>query len=206
MLDDPYSGPYATMPFHNDRGHPGRVWSAVLLPLIATFVLPAAAVAAESIPRACNEMSFKGIAQMMDAASNFESRLVLLGKKHVADNEEGLAASDMEEINLGTLRNALGEVTGYLLAAENLAAVRDLMVEERDRETLERQFKLIAQQIQEPLSFGLETAENVSAMTKRPALSAEVLKIHDFMDETRSRFAGCAGLGREVRGGPNQLK
>jgi hypothetical protein len=74
--------------------------------------------------------------------------------------------------------------------------VRDLMVEERDRATLERQFKLIAQQIQEPLSFGLETAESVSAMTKRPAISAEVAKIHDFMDETRAHFAACAGLDK----------
>jgi hypothetical protein len=178
-----------------------------LLPLlVAILVVPIAAAATESIPRACeSELSFKIIARMIDAATEFETRLVLLGRR-LAGNEEGSTASEIEEINLSTLRNALGEVSGYLLAAENLAAVRDLMVEERDRETLERQFKLIAQQIQEPLSFGLETAENVSAMTKRPALSAEVLKIHDFMDETRSRFAGCAGLGREVRGGPNQLK
>jgi hypothetical protein len=194
------------MPFHNDRGHHRWVWSAVLLPLIATFVLPDAAVATESISRACNEMSFKGIAQMMDAAGNFETRLVLLGKKHSAGNDVESTASEMEEITVGTLRNALGEVTGYLLAAENLAAVRDLMVEERDRATLERQFKLIAQQIQEPLSFGLETAENVSAMTKRPAVSAEVSKIHDFMDDTRAHFAACAGRGRGTHEGPNQLK
>jgi hypothetical protein len=185
------------MPFRNDREHHGRVWSVVLLSLIATFAVPAAALATESIPRTCNEMSFKGIAQMMDAAGNFETRLVLLGKKHPAGNDEGSTASEMEEINVGTLRNALGEVTGYLLAAENLAAVRDLMVEERDRATLERQFKLIAQQIQEPLSFGLETAESVSAMTKRPAISAEVSKIHDFMDETRAHFAACAGLAKQ---------
>jgi hypothetical protein len=196
MLHDPYTGSNPTMPFHNDRGHPGRVWFALLLSMIATFVLPAAAVAAESIPRACNEMSVKGIAQMMDAASNFESRLVLLGKKHVADNEEGLAASDMEVINVAALRNSLGEVWGYLLASENLAAVRDSMVDERDRATVDRQLKLVAQQIQEPLSFGLESAENVSAMTQRAGLSAEVSKIHDFMDETRAHFAACAGLAK----------
>ena len=57
-------------------------------------------------------MSFKVIAQMMDAASNFETRLVLLGKslvqdrevKHLADNQDGAAASDMEVLNIGTLR------------------------------------------------------------------------------------------------------
>lgn len=194
MLDYPYFGSNATMPFHNDRGHPGRVWSAALLPLIATFVLPAAAAAAESVPRACDEMSIKGIAQMMDSASNFESRLVLLGKKHLAEDEQGLAASDREVINVAALRNSLGEVWGYLLASENLAGVRDSMVEERDRATVDRQLKLVAQQIQEPLSFGLESAENVSAMTKRAGLSTEVSKIHDFMDETRAHFAACAGL------------
>jgi hypothetical protein len=193
------------MPFHNDRRHHGRLWSAVLLPLIATFAVPATAVAAESTPRACDEMSFKAIAHMMDAAGNFETRLVLLGK-HLPGNAEGSAASEIEEINVGTLRNALGEVTGYLLAAANLAAVRDLMADERDRATLDRQLKLIAQQIQEPLSFGLESAETVSAMTKRPGISAEVSKIHDFMDETRTHFAACAGPGRETHDGPNQLK
>jgi hypothetical protein len=146
-------------------------------------------------------MSFKVIAQMMDAASNFETRLVLLGKslvqdrrvKHPADSEEGSTASDMEQINVATLRNSLGEVWGYLLASENLAAARDLMVDDRDRATVDRQLKLVAQQIQEPLSFGIESAENVSAMTKLPEIAAEVSKIHDFMDETRTQFAACAG-------------
>jgi hypothetical protein len=182
------------MPFHNDRRAHARVFA--LLSLIATFAVPAAAVAAESVPRACDEMSFKGIAQMLDSASNFESRLVLLGRKHVGDNEEGLAASDMEVINVAALRNSLGEVWGYLLASENLAGVRDSMVEERDRATVDRQLKLVAQQIQEPLSFGLESAENVSAKTKRAGLSTEVSKIHDFMDDTRAHFAACAGLGK----------
>jgi hypothetical protein len=181
------------MPFHNDRRHHGLVWPVVLLPLIAIFVAPAAALAMESIPRGCDEMSFKVIAQMTDAAGNFETRLVLLGKRHPAGNEEGSTVSEIEQINLGTLRNALGEVSGYLLAAENLAAVRDLMVDERDRTTLNRQFKLIAQRIQEPLSFGLDSAESVAAMTKRPAIAAEVSKIHDFMDETRTHFAACVG-------------
>jgi hypothetical protein len=67
------------------------------------------------------------------------------------------------------------------------------MVDERDRAAVDRQLKLVAQQIQEPLSFGLETAENVSAMTKHPGIAAEVSKIHDFMDETRTQFAACAG-------------
>jgi hypothetical protein len=191
------------MPFHKDRRHHGLLFGS--LALSATFAVPAAAVAAESIPRACAELSFKSIAQMTDAAGNFETRLVLLGKtlvqdrnlKHSAGNDEGSTGSEMEEINVGTLRNALGEVTGYLLAAGNLAAVRDLMVDERDRATLERQFKLIARQIQEPLSFGLDTAESVSAMTKRPGISAEVSKIHDFMDGTRAHFAACAGLAKQ---------
>jgi hypothetical protein len=146
-------------------------------------------------------MSFKVIAQMMDAASNFETRLVLLGKplvqdrsvKHPADHEDGSTASDMEVVNVETLRNSLGEVWGYLVALENLAAVKDFMVDERDRAAVDRQLKLVAQQIQEPLSFGLETAENVSAMTKHPGIAAEVSKIHDFMDETRTQFAACAG-------------
>jgi hypothetical protein len=99
----------------------------------------------------------------------------------------------MEEVNVATLRNALGEVWGYLLASENLVAVRDLSVDERDRLTLDRQLKLVSQQILEPLSFGLESAENVSAMTKHPEIAAEVSKIHDFMDATRSQFAACAG-------------
>jgi hypothetical protein len=150
-------------------------------------------------------MPFKVIAQLMDAASNFETRLVLLGKslvqersmKHLAANADGSAASDMEELNLGTLRNSLGEVWGYLAASENLAAVRDLTVDERDRATVDRQLKLVAQQIQEPLSFGLETAENVSAMTKHPAIAAEVSKIHDFMDEARTQFAVCAGRAKQ---------
>jgi len=58
---------------------------------------------------------------------------------------------------------------------------------------VDRQLKLIAQQIQEPLSFGLDSAENVAAMTKRPGIAAEVAKIHDFMDQTRTQFAACAG-------------
>jgi hypothetical protein len=193
------------MPFHNARRHPGLSWTVVLLPLVATFVVSAAVGATESVPRGCDEMSFKVIAQMMDAASNFETRLVLLGKslvqersmKHLAANEDGSAASDMEELNVGTLRNSLGEVWGYLAASENLAAVRDLTVDERDRATVDRQLKLVAQQIQEPLSFGLETAENVSAMTKHPAIAAEVSKIHDFMDEARTRFAVCAGRAKQ---------
>jgi hypothetical protein len=168
---------------------------------MAAFAAPAAVGAAESVQRACDEMSFKVIAQMMDAASNFETRLVLLGKslvqdrdvKHPADNQDAATASDMEVVNVETLRNSLGEVWGYLLASENLAAVRDLTVDERDRAAVDRQLKLVAQQIQEPLSFGLESAENVSATTKRPGISAEVSKIHDFMDETRTRFAACAG-------------
>jgi hypothetical protein len=189
------------MPFHNARRrHHAPAWSAFLL-LMAAFAAPAAVGAAESVQRACDEMSFKVIAQMMDAASNFETRLVLLGKslvqdrdvKHPADNQDAATASDMEVVNVETLRNSLGEVWGYLLASENLAAVRDLTVDERDRAAVDRQLKLVAQQIQEPLSFGLESAENVSATTKRPGISAEVSKIHDFMDETRTRFAACAG-------------
>ncbi len=189
------------MPFHNARRHPEPAWSLVLVPLLATFVVPPAVGATESIPRACDDMSFKVIAQMMDAASNYETRLVLLGKsllqersmKRLADNESGSTASNMEEVNVATLRNSLGEVWGYLLAAENLAAVRDLTIDERDRATLDRQLKLISQQIQEPLSFGLDSAENVAAMTKHPGIAAEVAKIHDYMDETRSQFAACAG-------------
>jgi hypothetical protein len=166
-----------------------------LLPLlVAILVVPIAAAATESIPRACeSELSFKIIARMIDAATEFETRLVLLGRR-LAGNEEGSTASEIEEINLSTLRNALGEVSGYLLAAENLAAVRDSMVDERDRTTLNRQFKLVAREIQEPLSFGLDSAQSVSAMTKRPGIAAEVSKIHDFMDETRAHFAACAGL------------
>ena len=189
------------MPSHNDRRHQGRAWSVVLLPLVATFVVPAAAGAAESVQRACDEMSFKVIAQLMDAASNFETRLVLLGKsllqdrevQHLADNQVAATASDMDVVNVGALRNSLGEVWGYLLAAENLAAVRDLTVDEHDRAAVDRQLKLVAEQIQEPLSFGLDSAENVSAMTKRPGITAEVVKIHDFMDQTRTKFADCAG-------------
>ena len=189
------------MPFHNDRRYHGWTWSVVLLSLVATFVVPAAAGAAESVQRACDEMSFKAIAQLMDAASNFETRLVLLGKsllqdrevQHLADNQDAATASDMDVVNVGTLRNSLGEVWGYLLAAENLAAVRDLTVDEHDRAAVDRQLKLVAQQIQEPLSFGLDSAENVSAMTKRPGITAEVVKIHDFMDQTRTKFAACAG-------------
>ncbi len=173
----------------------------MLLPLVATFIVPPAAGATESVPRACDEMSFKVIAQMLDAASNFETRLVLLGKslvqerdmKHLADNPGGSTASDMEVLNIGTLRNSLGEVWGYLLAAENLAGVRDFMIDERDRAVVDRQLKLVAQQIQEPLSFGLESAENVSAMTKHPGIAAEVSKIHYFIDATRTQFAACAG-------------
>jgi hypothetical protein len=187
------------MPFRNDRRHHGRAWPVVLL--VATFGVPTAAGAMESVPQACDEMSFKVIAQMMDAASNFETRLVLLGKslvqdrevKHLADNQDGAAASAMEVLNIGTLRNSLGEVWGYLLAAENLAAVRDLTIDERDRAAVDRQLKLVAQQIQEPLSFGLDSAESVAGMTKRPGIAAEVSKIHDFMDQTRTQFAACAG-------------
>jgi hypothetical protein len=189
------------MPFYNARRHHGLAWSVVLLPLVATFVVPAAVGATESVPRACDDMSFKVIAQMMDAASNFETRLVLLGKplvqdrsvKHPADHEGGSTGSDMEVVNVETLRNSLGEVWGYLVALENLAAVKDFMVDERDRAAVDRQLKLVAQQIQEPLSFGLETAENTSAMTKHPGIAAEVSKIHAFMDETRSQFSACAG-------------
>ena len=181
------------MPFHNNRRHHGPAWCVVLLPLVATFIVQPAAGAMESVPRACDEMSFKVIAQMMDAASNFETRLVLLGKKNLADNQDGSAVGDKEVVTVGALRNSLGEVWGYLLASENLAAVRDLMGDERDRATLDRQLKLVAQQIQEPLTFGLESAENVSAMTKRPEVAAEVSKIHDLMDETRTQFAACAG-------------
>jgi len=189
------------MPFRNDRRHQGRAWSVVLLPLVATFVVPAAAGAAESVQRACDEMSFKVIAQLMDAASNFETRLVLLGKsllqdrevQHLADNQVAATASDMDVVNVGALRNSLGEVWGYLLAAENLAAVRDFTIDEHDRAAVDRQLKLVAEQIQEPLSFGLDSAENVSAMTKRPEITAEVVKIHDFMDQTRTKFADCAG-------------
>jgi len=181
------------MPFHNPRRHPRAVFA--VLSLVAAIVVPTAAGATDSIPRACEyELGFKALAQMFDAATEFETRLVLLGKH--AGNEVG-SASEIEEINVGTLRNALGEVAGYLLAAENLAAVRDSMVDERDRATLNRQFKLLAQRIQEPLSFGLDSAESVSAMTKRPAISAEVSKIHDFMDETRAHFAACAGLAKQ---------
>jgi hypothetical protein len=182
------------MPFHHPRRHPRVAWSLVVPLLAATLVIPVAAGATESIPRACEyDLSFKIIAQMIDSAREFETRLVLLGK-HLPGNEEGSTVGEIEEINVGTLRNALGEVSGYLLAAGNLAAVRDLMIEERDRATVNRQFKLIAQQIQEPLSFGLESAESLSAMTKRPGIAAEVSKIHDFMDETRAHFAACAGL------------
>ena len=146
-------------------------------------------------------MSFKAVAQMMDAASNFETRLVLLGKplvqersvQHAPDHENGSTASDMEVVNVETLRNSLGEVWGYLVALENLAAVKDFMVDERDRAAVDRQLKLVAQQIQEPLSFGLDSAESVAAMTKRPGIAAEVSKIHDFMDQTRTQFAACAG-------------
>jgi hypothetical protein len=181
------------MPFHIP---PRVVWLVAVLSLVATFGVPTAAEATDSIPRACEyDLGFKALAQMIDAATEFETRLVLLGKH--AGNEVGSTASEMEEINVGTLRNALGEVAGYLLAAENLAAVRDLMVDERDRATLNRQFKLLAQRIQEPLSFGLDSAESVSAMTKRPAISAEVSKIHEFMDETRAHFAACAGLAKQ---------
>jgi hypothetical protein len=191
------------MPFYNARRHPGSARSVVLLLLVATFFVPAAFGATESVPRACDDMSFKVIAQMMDAASNFETRLVLLGKPLVqarsvqppAGNEVGSTASDTEVVNVETLRNSLGEVWGYLVALENLAAVKDFMVEEHDRAAVDRQLKLVAQQIQEPLTFGLETAENVSAMTKHPAIAAEVSKIHAFMDQTRTQFSACAGRG-----------
>lgn len=188
--------PKSNMPFRNDRRHRGGAGLFFLLSVVATFAVPVTALAAESVQRACDEMSFKVIAQMMDTASNFDTRLVLLGKslvQHPADNEDGSKASDMEVVNVGALRNSLGEVWGYLLASENLAAVRDLTVDERDRAAVDRQLKLVAQQIQEPLNFGLESAENVSATTKRPGIAAEVSKIHDFMDETRTQFAACAG-------------
>jgi hypothetical protein len=181
------------MPFHQPRRHP-RVASSVVPLLVAILARPVAAGATESTPRACEyDLSFKMIAQMIDEARAFETRLVLLGN-HLAGNQAGSTASGTEEINVGTLRNALGEVSGYLLASENLAAVRDLMIEERDRATVNRQFKLIARQIQEPLSFGLDSAESVAAMTKRPEIAAEVSKVHDFMDQTRTHFAACAGL------------
>jgi hypothetical protein len=193
------------MPFHHGWRHPGLAWSVVLLRLAATSAVPTAVGAVESVPRACDDMSFKVIAQMMDAASNFETRLVLLGKslvqerslRHLAADEDGSAPGDMEEVNVGTLRNSLGEVWGYLAASENLAAVRDLTVDERDRATVDRQLKLVAQQIQEPLTFGLETAENVSSMTKHPAIAAEVSKIHDFMDQARTQFGVCAGRAKQ---------
>jgi hypothetical protein len=189
------------MPFQNDRQHHGPARSLLLLALVASFVVPTTAGAAEFAPRACEEMSFRVIAHNMDAASNFETRLVLSEKslvqnrsaKHPADDQDGSSASDKEQITLGTLRNALGEVWGYLLASENLAALRDLMLDDRDRATVDRQLKLVSQQIQEPLSFGLEAAENLSAMTKHPEIAAEVSKIHDFMDATRSQFAACGG-------------
>jgi hypothetical protein len=177
----------------------GRI---VTLALIAAAAIPSArAVAAETVTRACDDMSFKVVAQMMDAAGGFETRLVLLGKsliqargaKQPGDDQSGSAASDIEIVNVETLRNSLGEVWGYLLAAENLAAVRDLTVDEHDRAAVDRQLKLVAQQIQEPLTFGLDSADNVSAMTKRPAISAEASKIHAFMDEARTRFAACGG-------------
>ena len=171
------------------------------MPLVAGLAGPAAIGATEYVPRACDEMSFKAIAQMMDSASTYATRLVLLKRsliqerstRHPADNEDASRASDNEEINVETLRNSLGEVWGYLVAAENLAAVKDLIVDASDRAALDRQLNLVAQRIQEPLSFGLETAENVSAMTKHPEIAAEVSKIHDFMDKTRTRFAPCAG-------------
>jgi hypothetical protein len=72
------------MPFRNDRLHHRRAWSVVLL--VAPFVVATAAGAMESVPRACDEMSFKVIAQLMDAASNFETRLVLLGKYQAPGN------------------------------------------------------------------------------------------------------------------------
>jgi len=161
--------------------------------LLAALAVPLAARAG-AIPRSCESaLNFKIIAQLGDEARDFETRLVLLGK-HLADTQAPSAASEREAINIGTLRNALGEVSGYLLAAANLAAVGDLMVDDRDRAAVNRQFRLLAQQIQEPLSFGLDSAESVSAMTKHPELAAEVAKIHDFMDETRGRFAVCTGF------------
>ena len=195
------------MPFHNAHRHHGRVWSLVLLPLIATCFAPAALGATESVPRACDDMSYKAIAKMMDAASEFETRLVLLGKSLVqensaaqlADTEDGSRASNREEINVGTLRNSLAEVWGYLAASENLAAAKDLMVDGRDRATLDRQLNLVAERILEPLSFGLETADNVTTMTKHPAIAAEVAKIHEFLDDTRTRFTACAGGGNHGR-------
>lgn len=186
------------MPPHNIPLH-HRLLRA-LVPLLA--LAPVAVGATESTPRACeSELNFRAIAQMIDESRAFETRLVLLLKsmvqgrsqKHVAGDEEESTAGEIEEINLGTLRNGLGEVSGYLLASENLAAIRDLMVDERDGAAVNRQLRLVAQQIQEPLSFALESAESVSAMTKRPAIAAEVSKIHDFMDQTRSHFAACAG-------------
>jgi hypothetical protein len=199
--------PNPNMPFSIERRHHRRARLQhcarllLLLPVLAAHAVPGAAGAAELVPRACDDMSFKVIAQMMDAASNFETRLVLLGRSSLqdrnaklpGDEQDGVTASDMEAVNVGALRNSLGEVWGYLLAAENLAAVRDLTVDEHDRAAVDRQLKLVAQQIQEPLTFGLESAENVSAATKRPGVTAEVSKIRDFMDEMRTQFAPCAG-------------
>jgi hypothetical protein len=185
------------MPFLNDRRHPGCGWRLLLLTVGAVLAAPATAVASESVPRACDDMSSKVIAQMMDAASNFETRLVLLGNSLTQDksskNQDAPTSIDMEVVNVGALRNSLGEVWGYLLALENLAAVRDLTVDERDRAAVDRQLKLVAQQIQEPLTFGLESAQNVSSMTKHPGITAEVSKIHDFMDATQTQLAVCAG-------------
>ena len=73
------------MPFLNDRQHPGRAWRLLLPTVVAVLAAPATAVAAESVPRACDDMSFKVIAQMMDTASNFETRLVLLGNSLTQD-------------------------------------------------------------------------------------------------------------------------
>jgi hypothetical protein len=193
------------MPFHHAWRRRGLARSIVLLHLAATFAVTTAVGATEWVPRACDEMNFKVIAELMDSAGNFETRLALLGKslvqersaKRPADNEDRTTASNREEVNVATLRNALGEVWGYLAASENLAAARDLMVDERDRAALDRQLKLVAQQIQDPLSFGLETVENVSATTTHPAIAAEVSKIHDFMDEARSRFEVCAGRAKQ---------
>ena len=66
-------------------------------------------------------MSFKVIAQMMDTASNFETRLVLLGNSLTQDKEPNNSSKtqgaptpiDMEVVNVGALRNSLKEAWGY---------------------------------------------------------------------------------------------
>lgn len=176
-------------------------WSLVAI-LLMTCAAPAELEATESIPRACeSELNFKAIAQMVDQAGDFERRLSLLARSLVqqrspspaAGDDQRPASSEVEEINVGALRSSLAEVAGYLLASEDLAAIRDLMVDERDRSIVNRQLKLVAQQIQEPLWLGRESAESVAAMTKRPGMAGDASKIAEFMGETRAHFAACAG-------------